>query len=100
MFRCLTARDWLDVLPVAQIEQLDERLQRSVKYVHLNLFDYQTASVVAHELDGYFQFYNTARPHQSLGLSHTGGGTLRRERSLLYFTVSWSRQRDQTYWTG
>jgi putative transposase len=44
-----------------------ERLWRSVKYEHLYLYDHQTVMAVTHGLDGYFQFYNTARPHQSLG---------------------------------
>ncbi len=43
-----------------------ERLWRTVKYEHLYLYAYETGSAVRHGLDGYFQFYNTARPHQSL----------------------------------
>ncbi len=46
---------------------LVERLWRSVKYEHLYLYDHQTVMAVTHGLEGYFQFYNTARPHQSLG---------------------------------
>lgn len=44
-----------------------ERLWRTVKYEHLYLYDHQTVSAVTHGLDDYFQFYNTTRPHQSLG---------------------------------
>jgi putative transposase len=44
-----------------------ERLWRTVKYEHLYLYEYETVPAVERGLDGYFQFYNTARPHQSLG---------------------------------
>ncbi len=44
-----------------------ERLWRTVKYEHLYLYDYETVPAVAQGLDRYFQFYNTERPHQSLG---------------------------------
>jgi putative transposase len=44
-----------------------ERLWRTVKYEHLYLYDYQTGAAVAQGLNDYFHFYNTARPHQSLG---------------------------------
>lgn len=44
-----------------------ERLWRTVKYEHLYLYDHQTGAAVAHGLASYFQFYNTERPHQSLG---------------------------------
>lgn len=44
-----------------------ERLWRTVKYEHLYLYDYETVPAVTHGLDQYFQFYNTERPHQSLG---------------------------------
>lgn len=43
-----------------------ERLWRTVKYEHVYLYDHQTVAAVAHGLDGYFRFYNTERPHQSL----------------------------------
>jgi putative transposase len=44
-----------------------ERLWRTVKYEHLYVHDYQTGSMVTQGLADYFQFYNTERPHQSLG---------------------------------
>ncbi len=44
-----------------------ERLWRTVKYEHLYLYDYETVPAVAQGLEAYFQFYNTRRPHQSLG---------------------------------
>jgi putative transposase len=44
-----------------------ERLWRTVKYEHLYVHDYQTGSTVTQGLADYFQFYNTERPHQSLG---------------------------------
>jgi putative transposase len=44
-----------------------ERLWRTVKYEHLYLYEYQTVAAVAQGLSSYFQFYNTERPHQSLG---------------------------------
>lgn len=44
-----------------------ERLWRTVKYEHLYLYDYQSVAEVTHGLDTYFHFYNTVRPHQSLG---------------------------------
>ncbi len=43
-----------------------ERLWRTVKYEHLYLYAYETVPAVAQGLQGYFHFYNTARPHQSL----------------------------------
>ncbi len=44
-----------------------ERLWRTVKYEHLYLYDHETVPAVTQGLDRYFQFYNTERPHQSLG---------------------------------
>jgi putative transposase len=44
-----------------------ERLWRSVKYEHLYLYDYETVPAVSTGLGQYFHFYNTERPHQSLG---------------------------------
>ena len=43
-----------------------ERLWRTVKYEHLYLYAHETVAAVRQGLDGYFHFYNTARPHQSL----------------------------------
>jgi putative transposase len=43
-----------------------ERLWRTVKYEYLYLYEHETVSAVAAGLEGYFQFYNTERPHQSL----------------------------------
>jgi putative transposase len=44
-----------------------ERLWRTVKYEHLYLHEYATVAAVRQGLNGYFQFYNAERPHQSLG---------------------------------
>jgi putative transposase len=44
-----------------------ERLWRSVKYEQLYLYDYDTVPAVTAGLAEYFVFYNTERPHQSLG---------------------------------
>lgn len=44
-----------------------ERLWRSVKYEEVYLKDYQRAKDAFTGLAHYFHFYNTARPHQSLG---------------------------------
>ena len=43
-----------------------ERLWRTVKYEHLYLYEYATVAAVRQGLNGYFHFYNTERPHQSL----------------------------------
>ena len=50
-----------------------ERLWRSVKYERLYLYDYDTVPAVTAGLAEYFVFYNTERPHQSLGY-HAGRG--------------------------
>jgi putative transposase len=44
-----------------------ERLWRTVKYENIYLHDYHTPSEVKQGLTDYFNFYNTKRPHQSLG---------------------------------
>lgn len=44
-----------------------ERLWRSVKYEHLYLYEHESMKAVVTGLGQYFQFYNTERPHQSLG---------------------------------
>jgi putative transposase len=44
-----------------------ERLWRSVKYEEVYLHSYQTVSEARHGLTRYFLFYNTERPHESLG---------------------------------
>jgi len=43
-----------------------ERLWRTVKYEHIYLNDYAHVPDLEAGLDGYFQFYNDERPHQSL----------------------------------
>jgi putative transposase len=43
-----------------------ERLWRSVKYEEVYLKAYETMSEVRMGLKGYFERYNTRRPHQSL----------------------------------
>jgi hypothetical protein len=44
-----------------------ERLWRSVKYEEVYLRDYEGVDEARSGLGEYFRFYNTARPHQSLG---------------------------------
>lgn len=44
-----------------------ERLWRSVKYENVYLNNYEAAPEAHTGLDGYFDFYNDERPHQSLG---------------------------------
>lgn len=44
-----------------------ERLWRTVKYEEVFLKDYQTVQEARTGLADYFSFYNTERPHQSLG---------------------------------
>jgi putative transposase len=44
-----------------------ERLWRSVKYEHVYLHDYASGLELEKGLGQYFTFYNTERPHQSLG---------------------------------
>ena len=44
-----------------------ERLWKSVKYDHVYLHAYDSVSEAKQQLAGYFAFYNTARPHSSLG---------------------------------
>lgn len=47
-----------------------ERLWRSVKYEHVYLHAYESVSEAKQQLATYFNFYNTRRPHSSLG-GHT-----------------------------
>jgi putative transposase len=44
-----------------------ERLWRSVKYEDVYLRGYETVAELERGLAAYFRFYNTERPHQSLG---------------------------------
>jgi putative transposase len=44
-----------------------ERLWRSVKYEEVYLKAYRDGTEARRSLDGYFLFYNSERPHQSLG---------------------------------
>jgi putative transposase len=44
-----------------------ERLWRSVKYEEVYLKEYQSMGDAVTGIGGYFRFYNTQRPHQSLG---------------------------------
>ncbi len=44
-----------------------ERLWRSVKYENIYLKDYQNGHELYRGLEEYFLFYNTLRPHMSLG---------------------------------
>ena len=45
-----------------------ERLWRTVKYDHVYLHAYESVSDAKQQLAEYFDFYNTRRPHSSLGL--------------------------------
>jgi putative transposase len=44
-----------------------ERLWKSVKYEHVYLHAYESVAEAKQQLTGYFTFYNTRRPHSSLG---------------------------------
>jgi putative transposase len=44
-----------------------ERLWKSVKYEHVYLHAYESVSEARQQLSSYFAFYNTRRPHSSLG---------------------------------
>lgn len=44
-----------------------ERLWRTVKYEHIFLHEYENGKDLWQGLDGYWNFYNQERPHQSLG---------------------------------
>ena len=43
-----------------------ERLWRNVKYERVYLHDYETVREAEQDIAAYFEFYNKARPHQSL----------------------------------
>ena len=44
-----------------------ERLWKSVKYEHVYLHTYESVAEARQQLANYFEFYNTRRPHSSLG---------------------------------
>jgi putative transposase len=44
-----------------------ERLWKSVKYEHVYLHAYESVDEAKHQLTSSFSFYNTRRPHSSLG---------------------------------
>ena len=44
-----------------------ERLWKSVKYEHVYLHAYESVADARQQLTSYFTFYNTHRPHSSLG---------------------------------
>ena len=44
-----------------------ERLWKSVKYEHVYLHAYESVAEARQQLASYFEFYNTRRPHSSLG---------------------------------
>jgi putative transposase len=74
-----TSGGWIDALTEAGVSiSMDgrgrafdniftERLWRSVKYEDVYLKDYEGVDEARVGLGEYFRFYNTARPHQSLG---------------------------------
>ncbi len=43
-----------------------ERLWRNVKYERVYLHNYETVREAVRDIEGYFDFYNNERPHQSL----------------------------------
>ena len=49
-----------------------EKLWRSVKYEKVYLNEYKAMSEACNSLKGYFEFYNTERPHQSLNYQFPG----------------------------
>ncbi len=55
----------------------DQHGWRPVKYEEVYLKDYAAVDEAREGLDGYFGFYSTGRPHQTLGLSNPGRGSLR-----------------------
>ena len=44
-----------------------ERLWKSVKYEHVYLHAYESVEEARRQLTSYFTFYNSGRPHSSLG---------------------------------
>ena len=44
-----------------------ERLWRSLKYEHVYLHAYESVGEARHKIGSYFEFYNSRRPHSSLG---------------------------------
>ena len=44
-----------------------ERLWKSVKYEHVYLHAYESVDQAKRKLTSYFTFYNSRRPHSSLG---------------------------------
>ena len=44
-----------------------ERLWRSLKYEHVYLHAYESVGVARNKIERYFEFYNSQRPHSSLG---------------------------------
>ena len=74
-----TSQDFTDVLRAHAIQiSMDgrgrwidnvfvERLWKSVKYEHVYLHAYESASEARQQLSSYFTFYNSSRPHSSLG---------------------------------
>lgn len=66
-----------------------ERLWRSVKYEEVFLKDYQTGYEAQMSIDGYFNFYNKERPHQSLGYQ-TPQEVYLNDQSLKVKSVNWA----------
>ncbi len=73
-----TSGSWIDALTEAGVsismdgrgrafDNITERLWRTVKYEDVYLKDYEGVDEARAGLGKYFRFYNTARPHQSLG---------------------------------
>src|SRR5271156_3531125 len=44
-----------------------ERLWRSLKYEHVYLHAYESVGDARRKISSYFEFYNSRRPHSSLG---------------------------------
>jgi len=60
-----------------------ERLWRTVKYEHVYIYLHETGKELYNGLHDYFHFYNTQRPHQSLG---------HREPAMVYYGDSLAQE--------
>ena len=83
-----------------------ERLWRTVKYEYIYLHDHHDGSDLEQGLTTYFQFYNTERPHQTLGyrtpeqvqiINHDNFTTPGLERPFIYSDLGLP---DKRQWVG
>ena len=70
-----------------------ERTWRTLKYEHIFLHDYSTMSELKSGLNWFINFFNTTRPHQSLGYYapddvyyNTFAGTAKKEEKLINYS--------------